>query len=418
MPGVSTQHRLALVWLTFTVLAVLMLVLSACAAPGDREPEFDATTEPSRKPTAVPEERPTPDPTAEPEECWDGVLSAEPLHCYILQQAQEQGLLAVDAIYDVWGHLRVYVKQDGYISDETSEFLRAKTAEFLSMWPGQRPNSDKYRECRRQYSYDDCILEIPTWFALHDLFLPWPSEYASMALRIGGKDIVRSEPGWASWRQLWPRVDGGRSAVPSPREFDVSDVDLTDIPDADCGQFRLLSGELSGCGAWERHPNVGIAGWNSERPRILGDTFYYIQVKSPPRDKGDLKALKRELVPGYGDGRSQVVIIPVKYDFEELWRWAIILERFALSAGNTVGITGSSISSIGSPGPHVIPVGEPPPSNEKSERRTKIRLWSHDPPGLADALPDLLPLLGIPVDAVGEIFRSRSLERPILRPLD
>ena len=37
------------------------------------------------------------------------------------------------------------------------------------------------------------------------------------------------------------------------------------------------------------------------------------------------------------------MIIPVKYDFGELWRWSVILNRFAVSAGNTVGITAGRV---------------------------------------------------------------------------
>ena len=35
-------------------------------------------------------------------------------------------------------------------------------------------------------------------------------------------------------------------------------------------------------------------------------------------------------------------MIPFNYDYEELWRWATILNRFALSAGNTIGVGGAS----------------------------------------------------------------------------
>ena len=425
MPGVSTQHRLALVWLT--VLAVLMLVLSACAAPGDREPEFDATTEPSRKPTAVPEERPTPEPTAvseekptpeptaEPEECWDGVLSAEPLHCYILQQAQEQGLLAVDAIYEIDGrddtsYLRIYLKGErGWISDETGAFLREKTAEFLLRWPRKAPKGDEYEKCRGHFSHEYCLLDVPIWSGKPTMFLPWPVGYTSLSLKLGGAEARLTEGGWASWRQLWPKAPGGGIDV-APRDgFDVSDVDLTNIPEVDCEKIGRSVVQDS-CYAWERHPGLGIAGWHGGE---IGSPVY-IQLKSPSGDEAGLEALKRELVPDYGDGRRKVVIIPVKYDFEELWRWAEILDRFSLSAGNTIGIRSADVSWSSRPGPHGILLGDLVPPLDSPDRRETIRVGAQVPQRVADALPTLLPLLGIPVDAVGQVSLSISAAGPAL----
>ena len=407
MPGVSTQHRLALVWLT--VLAVLALCLFACAAQGAREPEPDAATEPSRKPTAVSEEKPTPEPTAEPEECWDGVLSAEPLHCYILQQAQEQGLLAVDAIYAIDGpddtsYLRIYLKGErGWISDETGAFLREKTAEFLLRWPRKAPKGDGYKKCRGHFSHEYCLLDVPSWSGKPTMFLPWPAGYRSLSLKLGGAEARLTEGGWASWRQLWPKAPGGGIDV-APRDgFDVSDVDLTNIPEVDCEKAR----NRKSCWAWERHPGLGIAGWHGGE---IGSQVY-VQLKSPPGDEAGLEALKRELVPDYGDGRRKVVIIPVKYDFEELWRWAEILNRFSLSAGNTIGIRSADVSWSSRPGPHGILLGDLA-SLDSPARRETIRVGAQVPQRVADALPTLLPLLGIPVDAVGEVVRNVLWDRP------
>ena len=39
------------------------------------------------------------------------------------------------------------------------------------------------------------------------------------------------------------------------------------------------------------------------------------------------------------------MIIPAKYDYGELWRWGVILDRFVLSAGNTIGITAAGVST-------------------------------------------------------------------------
>ena len=36
---------------------------------------------------------------------------------------------------------------------------------------------------------------------------------------------------------------------------------------------------------------------------------------------------------------DQVVVVAVPHDFQELWRWSLVLDRFANSSGNTLGIT-------------------------------------------------------------------------------
>ena len=36
-------------------------------------------------------------------------------------------------------------------------------------------------------------------------------------------------------------------------------------------------------------------------------------------------------------------LIPVKYAYEDLWRWGTIINRFALTSGNTLGITKARI---------------------------------------------------------------------------
>ena len=41
----------------------------------------------------------------------------------------------------------------------------------------------------------------------------------------------------------------------------------------------------------------------------------------------------------------------MKYDYRELWRWATVLKRFAVSAGNTMGIVDAQVLS------NVFPTG-------------------------------------------------------------
>ena len=106
-------------------------------------------------------------------------------------------------------------------------------------------------------------------------------------------------------------------------------------------------------------------------------------------------------------------IFPVEWDYEDLWRWAIVLERFSRSAANTIGIIGAGVwwNQDYSAGTVVYPrvflnglsgVYRYQPADI---RETIIVRTLGDQQVVADALPVLLPLLGIPVDAVGVVHR-------------
>ena len=207
----------------------------------------------------------------------------------------------------------------------------------------------------------------------------------------------------ANWRGA-----GGTSG------FDVSDVDLTNIPNPDCdeefGNFLMWDS----CLTWKEFPNLGIAGVKWDR---LNTT--HIQVKNPPNDEAELEALKQQLVPGYEDYGKEVEIIPVKYDFGELWRWSVILDRFAFSASNTIGIVGGQVDINGSSYSdlrHLWMNGVEPAGFDEwdaqldgEELREILIVWAYDHELAAEALPELLPEFGIPVDAVGLVLgRSAS----------
>ena len=69
-----------------------------------------------------------------------------------------------------------------------------------------------------------------------------------------------------------------------------------------------------------------------------------------PDDDVELEALKQQVAPDYATHGWEVHIHRVPYDFGQLWRWKVILDRFALSAANTVGIVdGQEYRSVSSP---------------------------------------------------------------------
>ena len=101
----------------------------------------------------------------------------------------------------------------------------------------------------------------------------------------------------------------------------------------------------------------------------------------------------------------------MKYGPVEMAQWADILDRFALSRGNTIGITAAEVDTNARKSVLVdvwpLDTLKPAPRDDvgaiRSEIRETIGVWTTDAQRVADALPTLLPLLGIPVDAVGVV---------------
>ena len=122
------------------------------------------------------------------------------------------------------------------------------------------------------------------------------------------------------------------------------------------------------------------------------------------------------MAPGYDtDGFTHTVeFARVKYDFGQLWRWKVILDRFSLSAGNTIGILGADVDAnlygsyygyenlIWLNGAKPVK-SDPLWGRDWSTVRNILVVWAEKSliGGAASALPRLLPALGIPTDAVG-----------------
>ena len=104
---------------------------------------------------------------------------------------------------------------------------------------------------------------------------------------------------------------------------------------------------------------------------------------------------------------NRIEFIPVKYSWAELNRWTEILNRFAVSSGNTIGIATARIGTNDDAPQSVFVNGMTPfnwDRNSASDIRETILIRTYDVQKVVDALPVLLPLLGIPVDAVGVVY--------------
>ena len=377
---------------------------------------FAVTPVSAQEPTATP----TPDASSEagvdsvpapPGDCWTGALSADPLHCYALEETQRDGHIAVEGLYEAGRVLYIFFRDFRLTGTraELDDILKQNAREFTIQSPervfydftihrcSSGDHQDTYLDCMLSYTFD------------HGSFHPWSSDYDNIYLAPGGADARRSRPGWASWRQVWPGTVSGASD-----SFDVTGVDLTNFPEVEC-EFPHDS---QGCAMSKLYPGFGIAGWNGDLNSKL-----YIQVKATPGEEANVEAaLRAEFIRQYGpggDGGDNTVIVPVKYDYAELWRWQLVLNRFALSQGNTIGITGAVVAPNWNPYEEaVFPLSglvEATP-DDYSEYRQTVHVWAIDAQRVVNALPTLLPLLGIPVDAVGVVGQYSTSPEPLVDP--
>ena len=425
-------------------VAMGLLSLSCASAPAQAT---DATATPTAAPSGEQAPDPKPIPTAPPPlaeqasapepaatsteqaeddppvgDCFGRGLSDDPLLCYVLEQADAQGLMDVLGLYVGHGE-RLYVS---IIQDELTakmyQFAHEKASAFIRTWPELLP-AEKYLgfchpDVREEYfpacltakyhSYTDLPKEYLHWYDLpriYQVYIPPPSAtYDPVVLLPGGDAGRRATLGWASWRQLWPAVASGASgASEASGTFDVSGVDMTNLPDA--------TSEFGFAGIHGGGPVTGIS---------------YVQVKNPPTDEAALLALRRAVGSCYDnaagvctykdwDGRTitkQIEFVTVKYSWEELNRWAEILNRFAVSSGNTLGITGAR-AHWNQDNLHAVFLHgltrQVKYENPQLIRATIVVTVREDYERAALSMAELLPLLGIPVDAVGVVRLDDSI---------
>ena len=253
---------------------------------------------------------------------------------------------------------------------------------------GGRPYAEASAEVKAKYK--DCVIRS----ARGSGGLPYTETYARMDVMTGGADGVRKRGGWASFRQLWPASEP-RDAPAG--QFDVSDVDTVNFPKTECHTEGHRS---TICRASRRHPDLDIVGWISKR---VAD---YVQIKASPDDAERIRTVREALVAYYPKLTDETLVtIPVRYSYEEMWRWTTILRRFALSASNTLGIVGARIKTNARQHEDDIFLSGMQDREDENYRtyRTIISVNSQKPRETAAALPQLLGQLGIPVDAVGMV---------------
>ena len=249
----GNTRRLMLAGLISLLVAVLLLTAYSTAIP-------QAHAQESNSDTATPP----------PGDCWGEVLSADPLHCYALEEAQRDGVIVVEGFYLVGNELRIYFK---FVSDTSSYFdlpgiLRSNAREFTTQNPQLVTYNFNAHRCSRgdgEATFRDCMLNYT--FTETGTIFPWDSAYDVMTLNAGGAEGRKQAGGWASWSQLWPAVASG--ATGASGSFDVSDVGTTNFPEIEC----TYSNQTHSCVEYTEYPSWNIAGIH-----VGGGRKTYIQV--------------------------------------------------------------------------------------------------------------------------------------------
>ena len=171
--------------------------------------------------------------------------------------------------------LFIYLTQTEPVEDSIRDYLRTKAQE-------EARRTGLYDCVLDPYGCGNGVLPIGTGF-----ILPPAEVYENILLKPGGTEARRSEPGWPAFRRLWPSIAGGAGGrAADDSEFDVSEVDMTNFPEVDCARER----GFIDCARWERHPGLGIAGWES-----YGQTLY-VQVKASSAVDANATAAKEAII--------------------------------------------------------------------------------------------------------------------------
>ena len=116
--------------------AFVVLLTGACSSGAPPPQENDPAPAPTREGSSD-----VADASGPPlGDCYGGVFAIEPMHCYMLEQAEAEGVFDIEAIFEnKKDGLTIYVSQDEF-SDETGTFITQKATEFFGSWPDLIPS--------------------------------------------------------------------------------------------------------------------------------------------------------------------------------------------------------------------------------------------------------------------------------------
>ena len=423
--------------------ALILLASIAIAIAATTLPAFH------HSPSAALAQQNTIDPSAS-KGCYNNTFAmGDFAHCYLFEEAENQGRIKIESIYlEPSNALHIFIARTEPIDDELATYFETTAHQYMEestrrYHQAAQPNYDgtggaplpgwldhsnickglagqEKTECFNIIMGDGSSHGL--WDEFHHLGssgFPNLNGYANVFMHTGGTEGRKKVPGWASWRQVWPDQEEEQpEGIP---DFDVSTVDTENIPELVCDDVYYYNDYYitTSCRGWEDLPDLGVGAVHGRRHnRFKGTAYYHLTTPIPTKEE-ELEALKQKIYAGYETTEWDMILIPTKYDFGQLWKWKVILERFAVSDANTIGITFVQIhtnhelnySDITSAIPPIWAGGIRPAKTDKlgfiedwTALRNILVLATADPHKTADALPHLLPLLGIPVHAVGVIL--------------
>ena len=125
-------------------------------------------------------------------DCFGGALSEHPLHCYVLKQAQAEGLIDVLAVYEGGDGRVLYVSINGELSGALYRFAEEKSYSFYDTWPELLPE-EKYGVYGCDGTVRECYLELRYWHSNGGRFalLPPPRGGYKRLQVVPGEDAGR-----------------------------------------------------------------------------------------------------------------------------------------------------------------------------------------------------------------------------------
>ncbi len=350
----------------------------------------------------------------EPDECFGGALSDDPFHCEVLEWAHNEDVMEIDAVYRAGTALYIYLKADPPDAAALQKMLTK--AQEVARRTGENSCVLNPGQC------DSGVLRIDA----QEYFLPVPSAYQTIKFWPGGAEARRSFTGWRAFQQFWPEPDGGAGgATGTSGDFDISGVDRTNFPtlNGNCAGLTRIPDVNNVCWAWDLRPGVNIVNYTD----YTSDGKLYATVKVAPGEDEATKIAEaqRLLIAAQPDyvTEDNLVVLSAPYDFEEMWRWSLLLERFANSSGNTLGIFKVELGfnwlgGLGQDRKFVFPLEDAPNLDDNrretggptdgSRTRLIIRVGTYEFERTVAGLPRLLKQLEIPQTAVGLIYERKD----------
>lgn len=345
-------------------------------------------------------------------DCFGGALEQDVLHCQFLQRFHNDGQMTVEAVYRGGEVLFIYLAETEAEMEAVYTAIRAR-AQISFAGSGRCRLEDRGCEPGVLNDHRNGITLLPPM-----------SGYMNIRLIPGGVAALRTTHAWASFVKLWPAPTDEPSRAPGgsgTTSFDVSDVDVA-VPEIACRDYRYNDA----CGRWRQFPEARIAGWR----KISPDRTYVDVMAEPGREAAAIAAatnvLKARFPQSIAEGRYVLNAVP--YDYGDLWRAKVVLDRFAFSAANTIGIVQARIADnwisdrlserVEFPVAGIERIlGFGDTGHTRADVRATLHLDTSDVDATLAALPVLLPQLGIAVDVVGVVYEINQAPYQIDRPM-